>query len=128
MYYFSNSSLKHLETCRLKLQLVAKAAIDTCPIDFGISCGYRTLEQQTILYNEGKSKCDGIVNISKHQSNPSLAFDFFAYVDGKANYEDKYMYFVGAWILRTSLNYTHLKIEWGGLWDFKDTPHIQLIS
>ncbi|MDR0571593.1 MAG: hypothetical protein LBG48_01945, partial [Rickettsiales bacterium] len=39
---------------------------------FAITSGLRTTEEQYKLYKEGKSKCNGIKNISKHQEGKAV--------------------------------------------------------
>jgi peptidoglycan L-alanyl-D-glutamate endopeptidase CwlK len=126
MYSFGKTSMNNLKSCHKDLIDLANEAIKSCPIDFGISCGYRDLETQLKLFNEGKSKCDGINNKSKHNYFPSEAFDFFGYVNGKADYDPKIMAYIAAWI-QFEANLMGIKTSWGGLWtSFIDLPHIEL--
>jgi len=36
-------------------------------IEFIVFCFYRTLEEQKAVFEDNKSKCDGVINKSKHQ-------------------------------------------------------------
>ncbi|MDR0571391.1 MAG: hypothetical protein LBG48_00905 [Rickettsiales bacterium] len=67
-FHFSPSSLSKLEGVDPRLQFLAKEVLSISPIDFAITSGLRTKEEQYKLYKEGKSKCDGINTLSKHQS------------------------------------------------------------
>lgn len=128
MYKFGKNSSKKLSTADPLLVYIAQKVIGRSSVDFGISEGRRTLETQQSYYNAGKSNCDGIKNKSRHQSNPSTAIDIYAYVDGKANYEDKYMYYlIGLFDAVAKEN--DIKLTFGGWWkSLKDSPHIQIES
>ena len=54
MYTFGKSSTEKLLTCRNELQVVAQEAIKL--VDFSIIHGYRTQEQQDLIYAQGLSK------------------------------------------------------------------------
>ena len=78
-YALGNSSKEKLDTCHIDLQKIFALAITRSKVDFGISEGHRTLARQKQLFNEGKSKIDGISQKGKHNYKPSLAVDIFAY-------------------------------------------------
>ena len=68
MYKFSKRSLRKLDTVWEPLQALAHRVIDKTDIDFGITCGIRTAEEQHDLYEIGRTKnknrkpvtyCDG---------------------------------------------------------------------
>lgn len=108
-YKYSTRSHSYIESCKKPMQDVCYRAMEIantrkmhCP-DFGISCGTRTETEQFALYLVGRkddgnggweriegesivTNCDGIRKKSVHQSG--LAIDFYAYVDGAANYDD----------------------------------------
>jgi hypothetical protein len=71
-FHFSPSSLSKLEGVDPRLQVLAKEVLRISPIDFAITSGLRTTEEQYKLYKEGKSKCNGIKNISKHQEGKAI--------------------------------------------------------
>jgi hypothetical protein len=71
-FYFSKSSLSKLEGVDQRLKFLAKEVLRISPIDFAITEGLRTKEEQQRLFKEGKSKCDGINNISKHQEGKAI--------------------------------------------------------
>jgi peptidoglycan L-alanyl-D-glutamate endopeptidase CwlK len=128
MYTFGERSMAELNTCHPDLIRIATEAIKICPVDFGISDGNRSIEQQQQYFKEGKSKLDGINKKSKHNYNPSLAFDFYAFVDGKLTYNQKHMSMIAGCILAVA-NQLGIEITWGGLWKgFVDMPHIELKS
>jgi peptidoglycan LD-endopeptidase CwlK len=143
MYYFSNTSKKRLTTCHIDLQTIMYEAIKITNIDFGIAEGHRSIVLQQKYYKQGKSKIDGINKMGKHNYNPSLAVDIYAYVNGKAIWDKEHLsYLSGIIHAVTELLYkegkiTH-KIRWGGNWDmdgtilldqsFDDRPHYELIN
>ena len=88
MYTFGKSSTEKLLTCRNELQVVAHEAIKL--VDFSIIHGYRTQEQQDLIYAQGLSKAK--YPNSKHNTNPSDAFDFMPYpVDWKDTKQFSYI-------------------------------------
>jgi len=118
-------------------------AISVTDIDFGIAEGQRSIEMQQKYFYEGKSKIDGITRKSKHNYNPSLAVDIYAYFDDKAQWDKETMsYLAGiiracAEVLKRDGLIAH-SIRWGGNWDldgivlldqsFDDRPHFELIN
>lgn len=126
MFKFSNKSAERLSGVDARMKEVMEKAITLSLIDFGIPKygGLRTEEDQKFLYEDGKSKADGVRKKSKHQSGKAI--DVYAYVDGKASWEPEHLSMVAAAVLQaaSSLGYS---VEWGGLWkSFRDMPHFQL--
>lgn len=131
-FNFSKTSLKRLHTCHPDLIKVLEEAIKLSPIDFGVACGHRTIAEQQEVYKQKKSKCDGIKNKSKHNHNPSLAVDVYAFVNGKASWDKTHLGIVAGVILSTA-NRMGIKLTWGGTFgsnEFKgfDMPHMELRS
>lgn len=102
-----------------------------CP-DFGISAGRRTTEEQQKLYAQGRTtkgsivtNCDGIKQKSVHQSG--LAIDFYAYVDGKANYEISNLALIATCFFEAATD-LGINIDWGGSFkSISDCPHIEIV-
>ena len=133
-YYLSNNSKSKLDTTHHDLQMVIYEAITNSPIDFGVSSGLRTADEQNVLYNKGLSKCDGFIKKSNHQDG--LAVDIYAYVGGKASYDIKHLCVIAGHIIGTA---KRLGVEvrcggdWDGDWDFDDQdlidwPHFELVD
>jgi peptidoglycan L-alanyl-D-glutamate endopeptidase CwlK len=132
---FSRSSLEKLSTCDSFLQIICKRALEVSKIDFGISCGYRSPEDQLKAYQEGKSKIDGVTVKSKHNLIPSKAVDIFGYVNGKADYSIPVMCYLAGAMDAVSAD-LGIKLRWGGNWDgdgiiltdqsFDDLPHFEI--
>lgn len=137
MYELSKSSREKLETCDKRLIFIILAAIKISKIDFGVSCGHRSIEEQKKLFKEGKSRVDGVKTNGKHNFYPSKAVDLFAYVDGAISYEISDLSYI-AGIIDAVANQLGYKVRWGGNWDgdgiimrdqtFNDLPHFEIVD
>lgn len=98
------------------MQKILFTAITQSPIDFGIPeyGGRRDEETQYMLFKKGRSKCDGVKIRSDHQDG--FAFDIYAYVNGKASWDPRYMRILAGVILSTALSMGYV-LEWGGDFD-----------
>jgi len=126
-FKFGASSLNNRAGVDPRLIEISDRAIALSPIDFGVPHlgGLRSATDQAQLFTAGKSKCDGRVNLSYHQS--AKALDVYAYVDGKASWEKEHLALIAAAMLQAANELGHNKLEWGGLWKgFVDMPHFQL--
>ena len=57
-----------------------------------------------------------------------MIIDFYAYVDGKASWDEGHLALVATAFMQAAIKLGY-KIQWGGLWKgFKDMPHIQLVE
>lgn len=149
MNILSQSSKKRLETCHPDLQLVIEESIKYSPVDFGISHGYRSPEEQNELYQKGRTKpgdvvtyLDGYNKKSKHNESPSDAVDFYCW-PREIMYDTEHLAAVVGVILSTANRlYEEGKInsiiKSGGDWNqngifvrkddserFIDMPHIE---
>lgn len=127
-FKLSDKSKERRKGVDRRLIEISDKAIQITKIDFGhpASSGLRSQEHQNRLYKAGKSKCDGYVKISNHQLG--MALDFYAYVDGKASWDEHHLAMVAAAFLQAA-SMLEYKLEWGGLFrNFKDMPHVQLVS
>lgn len=133
-FVLSNNSKKNREGINPGLIEISDLAITISLIDFGHGkdAGLRTAARQGQLYLEEKSKCNGVDNISKHQTG--MALDFYAFVDGKASWERRHLAMVGAAFLQASCELGYV-IHWGGLWRSRsnplygwDMPHVELVK
>jgi peptidoglycan L-alanyl-D-glutamate endopeptidase CwlK len=112
--------------CVHALQEIAYKALELSIVDFGIpqSGGKRDAKEQFLLYKKGVSGCDGYKLKSYHQSGKAL--DFYAYVDGKASWDEKHLALIACAFLQAA-NALGFNLEWGGLWKSRvDMPHVQL--
>lgn len=135
-YKFSQKSIERLHTCDVFLVDIMQEALMRSAIDFGIAEGYRTPERQRQLFDEGKSKIDGISKRGKHNFNPSRAVDIYAWVNGKVCYDKHALCFLAGVILSRAKELS-VPLRWGGNWDmdgeiitdqtFQDLVHFELI-
>ena len=135
-YKFGKTSLERLSTCDDRLQNLFMIAISRSPVDFGIAEGHRTIARQKKLYDEGKSKIDGVTRKGKHNYSPSRAVDVYAWVNGKASWDKKHLILIAGVVLACAKE-ARIDIRWGGNWDgdgeiisdqnFIDLPHYELI-
>lgn len=141
-YGFAKTSEDRLKKVHPDLQLIMAEVKKVCLIDFDISCGHRTKQQQVAFYTAGKSHIDGITQKSKHQLSPSEAVDIYAYkVGGKGSYTIHQMSFIAGIVQAVAIQLynkgliKHL-VRWGGNWDsdryiiddqtFQDLCHFEL--
>lgn len=126
-YHFAKSSIDRLRKVDHNLAAVMYEAKERSIIDFDISCGYRSVEEQNILFHEGKSQLDGVRYKSKHNHDPSLAVDIYAYNGKYADYSKDKMHYLSE-IIKESAEDLGVRIVWGGSWpDFVDMPHYELV-
>ena len=141
-YHFGKRSKEALASCHADLQLIAEEALKCSHIDFKIVEGHRSIGRQRQLYDEGKSKIDGITRKGKHNHSPSLAFDVCVVAKGADAYDEQHLCYLGGVITATaagllaSEKISH-RLRWGGNWDsdgviiydqrFIDLPHFEVI-
>lgn len=125
-FKLGKSSRKNLYGVDAQLHRVVERALEITKVDFGIPPmgGFRTAEEQQMLYKSGKSTLDGYLKESYHQTG--RAFDVFAYVDGKASWDKTHLYEVATAILAAA-SQLGVALKWGGHWtNFVDMPHFEL--
>lgn len=125
-FALSASSKRNLHGVTPKLIEVIELALTITGIDFGIpkDGGLRTAAQQNELFKARKSQLDGYSKKSNHQTGN--AFDVFAYVNGKASWDESHLTHVATAIL-SAASQLGVPIKWGGHWrNFKDMPHFEL--
>ena len=128
-FKLGKKSLSKLEGVNPDLVAVTKLAIKKTPIDFAITCGLRTKEEQARLVASGAST----TMRSKHISG--RAVDVAAIVDNQARWEPMlYSHIAKAFF--ESAKELGIKIRWGGDWNcngdsgdekFFDGPHFELM-
>lgn len=122
-FCFSNRSLSNLEGVHPDLVEVCKLAgeiADERGLDFILTDGCRTIEEQRQFVAEGKSQ----TMHSRHLGG--LAVDYVARVDRRASYDGPAMKAISE-CFKEAASRLGIPVEWGGDWkSFKDTPHIQL--
>lgn len=140
------NSAKKLVECHNDFFHIVAYALQLSEVDFGIAEGHRSLARQKELFDQGKSKIDGIVKKGKHNYTPSEAIDIFIYhpypeVRKQIAYDYNHLCYVAgvlqtaAKILKSKGTITHT-LRWGGNWDgdgvivkdqsFDDLVHFEL--
>lgn len=127
-FSFGKRSYERMEGIDQRMIEIAEGALQITKIDFGIpgDGGLRTQQRQYELFLEGKSKADGTRKKSNHQSGRAL--DVFAYVNGKASWDEYALTHIATAFFRAAsvLGY---EIRWGGHWkSFVDMPHFELVD
>ena len=112
-FVLSERSLSRLEGVNDRLSKVVKSAIDYTKIDFGVTCGLRTVEEQKELVESGASQTMN----SKHLDGNAV--DLVAYVGPKISWELN-VYDDVAEAIKTAAMEHDLSIRWGAAWHVED--------
>lgn len=124
----SSRSLARLNGVHPDLVRVVKRCVTDwkdAKMDFGITCGVRTLEEQRVLVKNGKSTTLRSRHIPA-ANGFSHAVDVVALIGGSANW-DLPNYAKIAKAMKAAAKAEKVPIEWGGDWSsFIDGPHFQL--
>jgi peptidoglycan L-alanyl-D-glutamate endopeptidase CwlK len=96
-------------------------------VEIVVTCTFRSPQEQTTLYAQGRTTpgpivthCDGVNTPSQHNRYPSRAIDFAVLLHGKVSWHDAdYAGFGHACAAQG--------LVWGGDWPhFTDAPHVEL--
>jgi len=127
---FSQRSQDNLAQCDPRLERIAREAIKH--VDFGVICGRRDKVDQNRLFDEGKTQVK--FPDSKHNKNPSQAFDLFP---SPYDWNDREAFIrFAAFILGIAAGMGY-SLRWGGDWNkdwdlkdnrFNDWPHFELFD
>ena len=112
-FKLSKRSLGRLEGVHPDPVRVVEKAITLTTVDFGVTCGLRTLEEQKKLVEQGASQ----TLKSKHLEG--LAVDLVAYVGGRVSWEMP-LYDKIADAMHTAALEEGVKLCWGGAWHLPD--------
>jgi len=112
-YKLSNRSKSRLEGVDSGLVKVVNRAIELTKVDFGVTCGMRTVEEQKKLVATGRSQ----TMKSKHIEG--RAVDLVAYVDGNVSWELN-VYDNIADAMAEAANELGVKLKWGAAWSVGD--------
>jgi peptidoglycan L-alanyl-D-glutamate endopeptidase CwlK len=124
-FNLSKRSRLNLENIHPDLLGVVMAAGELCSekgLDFIVTDGHRTVEEQREFVRTGKSKT------MKSRHLGGFAIDYVALVSGRVTYDVEVMTEIAECFKRAASS-CNVPIVWGGDWvSFKDTPHIQLCA
>lgn len=112
-FRLSNRSISRLEGVDESLIAVVERAIQITQIDFGISQGLRTMEQQKELVAKGKSQ----TLKSKHLDGSAV--DVVAYVDGKVSWRLKDYTIIADAFKQAAID-LDVHMRWGAAWTCTD--------
>ena len=141
-FTFSKSSVNNMSGVHPDMIKIYMESIKVSPIDFGVPStgGLRTKGEQNLLFQTGKSKCDGFNDISHHQAKKDglgYALDFYAYINKRASWDEIHLAIIAGVIMSTATRLLKegkisIKIKWGGEfgsnsfhgWDY---PHTEVV-
>jgi hypothetical protein len=112
-FRFSQRSLSRLEGVKPELQRVAHRAIQLTKIDFGITCGLRTVAEQRELVAKGASQ----TMKSKHLTGDAI--DVVAYIGPRISWELN-LYDDIADAFKQAAIEEGVAIRWGAAWTVSD--------
>lgn len=146
-FRYSKASLDRLSKVHPDMQRVAMLAIQLSEVDFSITQGLRTLEEQRRLYGKGRTgaQCRA-AGVPERYASPGEkkvtwtmksnhlsgnAIDVAPFVNGKLEYDDSGK--LGLWpkiakAFKEAAARLDVSIEWGGDWKGTvDRPHFELV-
>lgn len=124
-FALSSVSRSNLEGVHPDLARVVEQAIQITDVDFRVTDGVRTIEEQKKLFAAGASKTMNSNHLPQNDGW-AHAVDLAALIDGKVRW-DWPLYYKLAEAMKAAAAMLNVEIEWGGDWrTFKDGPHFQL--
>lgn len=134
-FKFSQKSLNRLNGVHPDLIKVMKEAIKISQIDFGISQGVRTKQEQQALFDQGRKTPGKIVTNtldSKHlpqKDGYGHAVDIACYLNGNITWSEKYYFEVADCVIECARK-LNVPILWGGNFNgsFRDYPHYEITT
>lgn len=127
MYELSSRSDSNLEGVHPDLIKVVRLALTYSEIDFGVSQGVRTIEQQKEMMAGGVSLTMNSRHIpGNNECNLSCAVDLTAWVGGSLTWQKWAFRKLAKAMFKAAIE-LGVQIEWGGHWkSIFDGPHFQL--
>lgn len=116
----SRTNLENVHPDLVEVVMLAGQLADAEGLDFIITDGHRSYEEQVQYVKTGKSKT------LKSRHLGGFAIDFVGLVNGRVTYDVGVMTRIADCFKRAAAK-RRVRICWGGDWkSFKDTPHIEL--
>lgn len=112
-FKLSERSLSRLDGVEDSMRAVTELAIEYTKVDFGVTCGLRTIEEQKELVEAGASQTMN----SKHI--PGLAVDVVAYIGPRISWETN-LYDDIADAFKEAAIELGVGIRWGAAWHIPD--------
>ena len=113
MFVLGKRSRKNLEGIHSNLLLVVEKAIQLTTIDFAVTQGLRTLEEQKKLFESGASQTMKSKHLTGH------AVDVVALPDGRVSWEIAYYLKIAEAFMRAS-SLLEIGLRWGGAWSVRN--------
>lgn len=142
MFRLSKLSLSRLDTVDPRLQRIIKCAIEISEVDFMVTQGLRTFDEQARLYGKGRTRAQmAAKQLPMEYAKPNerkvtwtmnsnhmtgRAVDLGAWVDGGLSWDERY-YPPIATAVKAAACAQGVRIVWGGDWSTtKDLPHFEI--
>lgn len=150
-FKFGRASQENMAQCHPDLVMILHRALQISPVDFGVTQGLRTYEQQLAFFLNKDSRLDPRIPAqrakAKHlpdEEGYAHAVDVYVAVPGRVDLRYDYMRLtVIAWAIQEAALRLHAEgkvghgVRWGGDWDqdgqilidqtFNDLPHHELV-
>ena len=123
MFKASKRTKKNLVGVDERLALLVGYALAISEVDFFVNEGVRSTEKQRRLYKQGKSKCDGVLNISKHKEGKAIDVYYIDWKNSDSPSDERWRKLIKAF--KFAGKKLGLKLEFGYDWGW-DNPHIEL--
>lgn len=117
-FRFSEKSLNKLKGVHPDLIRVAKRAIEITKVDFGVTCGMRSVKEQERLVADGASQTMNSKHLPQHDKY-SHAIDVLAYIGSRHSWELN-LYDEIADAMRQAAIELDVQIRWGAAWHIDD--------
>ena len=111
-FKLSAISRERLQGVHPRLVSIVEAAIEITTVDFGVTCGLRTQEEQAWLYEQRKTMTMESRHLTGH------AVDVVAYLNEQVCWEGE-VYDEVADAMRTAAKSQNTPLRWGGAWQFR---------
>lgn len=145
-YKLSQTSLNRLATVHPDLQSIVKLAIEITEVDFGVTQGLRTRDDQMRLYGQGRTQAQmSAAGLNPAYAKPNMqrvtwtmnsnhmtgrAVDLVPYINGRVEWDNNGR--LGLWpkianAMKLAAAELGIPLIWGGDWTKTvDRPHFEL--
>lgn len=117
-FKLSTKSKNRLKGVRPELVSVVERAIELTKVDFGVTCGVRTIKEQEALVASGASQTMNSMHLPQ-QDGYSHAVDLVAYVGPRVSWELN-LYDDIADAMKVAAKEVGLPLKWGAAWSEGD--------
>lgn len=117
-FKLSTKSKNRLKGVRPELVSVVERAIELTKVDFGVTCGVRTIKEQEALVSSGASQTMNSMHLPQ-QDGYSHAVDLVAYVGPRVSWELN-LYDDIADAMKVAAKEVGLPLKWGAAWSEGD--------